>query len=116
LRQERILTANSYNDDDATGAKPAPVAESDQYTAVQPAATESRNENTQDTGGYQDYDGGYNAQPNHDEEAEEEDDDDIDFNLGNGSSATTKQEERPVHSTPPAPAAPAKGPNAKEDG
>ncbi|KAK4241034.1 hypothetical protein C8A03DRAFT_41547 [Achaetomium macrosporum] len=109
------LFADLYNDDDAT-AKPAPVSEPDQNSAVQPAAPESRNERPEDTGQRQDYDGGHNTQANHDEEVEEEDDDEIDFNLGNGPSATVKQEEKPMHSTPPAPAAPAKGPNAKEDG
>jgi hypothetical protein len=122
LLQRWILTVDSYNDDEPS-AKPTQPPEADQYSAVQAAASETKDEYSGDTGQQQDYNGGGDAAHANEEDEEEEDDDDIDFNLGNGpSTAVThhdrddQEDEKPAYSAPPAPPPPTKGPNAKEDG
>lgn len=84
------------------------------------AVADTKDEHADDDAQAQNHYGGDSGAAQYEEDAEEEDDDDIDFNLGNGPSATavtsTYHDEKPAYSTPPAPAAPAKGPNAKEDG
>lgn len=113
---ELVLTLHRYNDDEPA-AKPAPTAQPNQYSAVQSAAPDIKDEEADDSGQHQDYGGGDSAPARYDDEIEEDDDDDIDFNLGNGPSTTvTHHEEKPTYTAPPAPAAPVKGPNAKEDG
>ncbi|SPQ21028.1 0e34a65d-c222-471a-9abc-2cb7bbf421ba [Thermothielavioides terrestris] len=112
------LFADLYNDDEPA-AKTTSAPEPDHYSAAQSAAPEGKNDEAEDTGQSQDYNGGDSAQVKDEDEVEEEEDDEIDFNLGNGPSTTvtqTHRDEKPTHSAPPAPAAPAKGPNAKEDG
>ncbi|KXX80553.1 Nuclear polyadenylated RNA-binding protein 4 [Madurella mycetomatis] len=109
------LFADLYNDDEPA-SKPAAAQEPDQYSAVQ-AAAETKHDDAEDTGQYQDHNGGDTSQMRYEEEAEEDDDDDIDFNLGNGpSTVVTHQDEKPAYNAPPTPAPTAKGPNAKEDG
>lgn len=80
-------------------------------------ATDIKHDDAEDTGQYQDHNGGDASQMRYEEEAEEEDDDDIDFNLGNGpSTVVMHQDEKPAYNAAPAPAPTTKGPNAKEDG
>ncbi|KAL1837944.1 hypothetical protein VTJ49DRAFT_3239 [Mycothermus thermophilus] len=119
------LFADLYNDDEPAG-QPARAPEPDQQRSTEPAATEPSHENGEDFGQHADHNGGDVG----DEEEEDDDDDDIDFNLGNGPSTTIttqddrqdshdsleQHDEKPTPSAAPAPAAPARGPNAKEDG
>lgn len=111
-----MLTAISYNDEEPS-TKPVAAPEPDQYSVLQPAAESGNVDYAEEVGQQQDQNGEDGAQIKYEEDAEEEDEDDIDFNLGNGpSAAVTHHDEKPVLSTPPAPAPPARGPNAKEDG
>ena len=96
----------------------------DQQAAIQ-SITESSDNRAADTRQSQNLNGVDNSQENNDEDdgEEEDDDDDIDFNLGDGPSTTITartsndyKEEKPAQAALPAPAAPSKGPNAKEDG
>ncbi|KAJ4302296.1 hypothetical protein N0V88_002439 [Collariella sp. IMI 366227] len=118
------LFADLYNDDEPA-SKSAVKQEADQFSAIQASAPEVQHEEVEDIGQQHIYNGG-DGDVKYEEDAEEDDDDDIDFNLGNGPSTTMAMhhdhhdhhdhDEKPTYSAPPTLAAPAKGPNAKEDG
>jgi len=116
------LFADLYNDDEP--AKPATASVTDQQAAIRSIA-ESNDFRAADTSQTQTLNGADNPPENNDDDdgEEEDDDDDIDFNLGDGPSTTITtrasndyKEEKPAQAAPPVPAAPSKGPNAKEDG
>lgn len=109
---EDDLFADLYNDDEPAAKAPAAT---EPFVLAPPAPDTVKS--ADESNDHQDQNG-VDSYMNHDEA--EEDDDDVDFNLGNNGNGTMNHNQHndasSSYSAPPPAAAPAKGPNAKEDG